>query len=167
MKSRGIHLILSISLLALTACRPHGPGDAAPVLLLDGTGTSPNDVKAIEAILKDSRMVYSTVDSPRLDRMSGPQPMAHRLLIVPGGNYAGGRMPARPSPGRRGSIEHASLRLGSWLKLRSEDRLRFCLSNGTDASGPMPHDLSWHPKAVGRHGRDRGFRCVGLLNEGA
>lgn len=105
MGTRSIHFFSGLALLALTACTPHGPGDAAPVLLFNGTGTSASDVKAIEAILKDSRIVYSTVDSPRLNRMSGPQLMAHRLLIVPGGNYI--TMGKSLTPGTASNIRDA------------------------------------------------------------
>lgn len=76
MKTCGINLISCIASLALTACTPHGPDDADPVLLFNGAGTSPDDVKAVEAILKDSRLGYSTIDSTQLNRMSGPQLMA-------------------------------------------------------------------------------------------
>ena len=105
MKIRSIKLVLCIAALALTACTPHGPDDAAPVLLFNGAGTSPNDVKAVEAILKDSRLVYSTVDSPQLNRMSGPQLMTHRLLIIPGGNYI--TMGKSLTPGTASNIHDA------------------------------------------------------------
>ena len=87
MKNRSINLISCLASLALTTCTPHGPNDAASILLFTGTGTSPNDVKAVEAILKDSHLDYSTVNSPQLNRMSEARLMACRLLIVPGGNY--------------------------------------------------------------------------------
>ena len=87
MKNRSINLISCLASLALTTCTPHGPNDAASILLFTGTGTSPNDVTAVEAILKDSHLDYSTVNSPQLNRMSEARLMACRLLIVPGGNY--------------------------------------------------------------------------------
>ena len=86
-KNRNIHLILCIATLALTACTPHGPNEAASILLFNGTGTSPNDVTAVAAILKDSQLDYATVNSPQLNGMSESQLRAYRLLIVPGGNY--------------------------------------------------------------------------------
>jgi glutamine amidotransferase-like uncharacterized protein len=58
-----------------------------PVLLFDGSGTSRNDVAAVETILEDSHHEYSTVDSSELNAMSASQLKAHRLLIVPGGNF--------------------------------------------------------------------------------
>jgi len=44
-------------------------------------------VAALEKILHSHRFAYSTVDSSRLNAMSEPQLRAHRLLIVPGGNF--------------------------------------------------------------------------------
>ncbi len=74
---------------ALTAC---GPGSArsggiAPVILFTGRGSSPNDVAAIETILKSSNVNYSTLNSSQLNGMAESQIRGHRLLIVPGGNF--------------------------------------------------------------------------------
>jgi glutamine amidotransferase-like uncharacterized protein len=60
---------------------------APPILLFGGTGTSPNDVAAIEAILNRNHLGYAHVTSARLDAMSQSQIQAFRLLIVPGGNF--------------------------------------------------------------------------------
>ncbi len=57
------------------------------VLLFNGTGTSPNDVAAIEKLLEGSRIGYSTADSAQLNAMSGPKMRGYRLLIMPGGNF--------------------------------------------------------------------------------
>jgi glutamine amidotransferase-like uncharacterized protein len=59
----------------------------APILLYAGAGSSPNDVKAIEAILRDHGHTYATADAEQFNAMSAEQLAAHRLLIVPGGNY--------------------------------------------------------------------------------
>jgi hypothetical protein len=40
------------------------------ILLFNGTGTSPNDVPAIETLLEKSRICYSTASSAQLDEMS-------------------------------------------------------------------------------------------------
>jgi glutamine amidotransferase-like uncharacterized protein len=74
---------------ALTAC---GPGSAsshgiATVLLFTGAGTSPDDVAAVETILDNNDINYSTVNSFHLNWMSESQIAAYRLLIVPGGNF--------------------------------------------------------------------------------
>jgi glutamine amidotransferase-like uncharacterized protein len=86
-KNRSIQLILCIAALALAACAPPSSNDSPPILLFKGTGTSPNDVKAVEAVLKDSHLKYATVNSHQLNGMSESQLMAYRLMIIPGGNY--------------------------------------------------------------------------------
>jgi glutamine amidotransferase-like uncharacterized protein len=74
---------------ALTGCRAGGglSREDAPILLFDGAGTSPNDVAAVESILQGNHLAYSTATSRQLNRMDEPQLRAHRLLIVPGGNF--------------------------------------------------------------------------------
>src|SRR5438552_5136653 len=86
-KKRSIQLISCIAALALTACAPPTSKDSPTILLFNGTGTSPNGVKAVEAVLKDSHLKYATVNSKQLNGMSESQLMAYRLMIVPGGNY--------------------------------------------------------------------------------
>jgi hypothetical protein len=87
MKDRNILFISCIALLTLTSCAPPSVNKATPILLFNGSGTSPNDVKAVEIILKDNHLDYSTVSSRELNGMSQSQLMAYRLVIVPGGNY--------------------------------------------------------------------------------
>ena len=86
-KKRSIQLISCIASLVLTACAPPASNNVPPILLFNGTGTSPNDVKAVETILKDRHLDYSTVNSPQLNDMSEAQLMAYRLLVFPGGNF--------------------------------------------------------------------------------
>jgi len=86
-KNRSIQIISCIAALALTACAPPASNDSPPILLFNGTGTSPNGVKAVEAVLKDSHLKYTTVNSQQLNGMSESQLMAYRLMIIPGGNY--------------------------------------------------------------------------------
>jgi glutamine amidotransferase-like uncharacterized protein len=59
----------------------------APILLFNGTGTSQNDVAAIEEILKAKGLLYEAANSIQLNRMSESQLMSRRLIIIPGGNY--------------------------------------------------------------------------------
>lgn len=73
--------------LALSACGPPASTTVPPILLFSGRGTSPNDVAAIERILSDKHFSYATADSAQLNAMSPQQLRAHRLLIIPGGNY--------------------------------------------------------------------------------
>jgi hypothetical protein len=49
---------------------------AAPFLLFNGMGTSPNDVAALEQILKHNRFEYATVDSRRLNAMRALKSLA-------------------------------------------------------------------------------------------
>ena len=87
-ENRSIPLIACLAALILAACTPPAPPEAtAPTLLFNGTGSSPNDVKAVETILQDHQLKYATVNSAQLNGMSAAQLMAHRLLIIPGGNY--------------------------------------------------------------------------------
>jgi glutamine amidotransferase-like uncharacterized protein len=81
-----VGLLAGIS-LTLTACAPPGPRSVPPILLFNGTGTSANDVAAVETILIDNHLDYSTVDSARLNAIGKSELMAHRLMIVPGGNF--------------------------------------------------------------------------------
>ncbi len=86
---------IPISVIALVAavlllpkgCRRTKSNDPAPILLFNGTGTSPNDVTAFETILKQGGYGYDTADSARLNAMSAEQLSAYRLLLIPGGNY--------------------------------------------------------------------------------
>jgi glutamine amidotransferase-like uncharacterized protein len=73
--------------LVMTACAPSESNNVPPILLFNGTGTSVNDVAAVETILKDRHLKYSTVNSRRLNGLSESQLMAYRLMIVPGGNF--------------------------------------------------------------------------------
>jgi glutamine amidotransferase-like uncharacterized protein len=59
----------------------------APVLLFNATGASPNDVAAVQAILKNNHLSYSVATSAQLNRMDQSQIRRYRLLIVPGGNF--------------------------------------------------------------------------------
>jgi glutamine amidotransferase-like uncharacterized protein len=71
--------------LAFTGCgRRADPGN---ILLFDGRGTSPGDVRAVEAILEREHLAYATADSSELNAMEETRLRAHHLLIVPGGNF--------------------------------------------------------------------------------
>jgi Biotin-protein ligase, N terminal len=60
---------------------------AAPILLFNGTGTSPNDVAAVERILRRNHFEYATADSRRMNAISEAGLRRYRLLIVPGGDF--------------------------------------------------------------------------------
>jgi len=83
-------VVASLGVLSscLTACRVRSPSSGAPIILLfDGSGTSPNDVAAIETILNENHFSYATANSGQLNGMSESQLRAYHLLIVPGGNF--------------------------------------------------------------------------------
>jgi hypothetical protein len=89
------HLVfLVLFWLTLSGCDRPGAsavrltsGRVPPVLLFNGTGTSPNDVAAIETLLKKSQISYSTASSAQLDEMSAARLRTYRLIIVPGGDF--------------------------------------------------------------------------------
>jgi glutamine amidotransferase-like uncharacterized protein len=70
-----------------SASAPPKTGEAAPILLFNGAGSSRGDVAAIESILTSDHLNYSTANSRRLNQMSDFQLRGYRLLIVPGGNF--------------------------------------------------------------------------------
>lgn len=79
---------LASAVVALAACKPRdSEASASSILLFNGRGTSSGGVAAIERILDDNHLSYSTADSSRLSAMSEAQFAAYRLLIVPGGNF--------------------------------------------------------------------------------
>lgn len=94
MRSR-LAIPLSIVLAVATiACGRPTPGrdvvanaSTTRILLFAGRGTSPNDVVALERILTDRHDDYATVTSRQLEDLSESELRAHRLLIVPGGNF--------------------------------------------------------------------------------
>jgi hypothetical protein len=66
---------------------PLTSGRVPPILLFNGTGTSPNDVAAIETLLEKSQISYSTATSAQLDEMSAARLRTYHLVIVPGGDF--------------------------------------------------------------------------------
>jgi hypothetical protein len=90
---------------ATATSRPLTSGDIAPILLFNGTGTSPNDVAAIEEILRTSHLSYSTINSSQLNGMGELQMRGYRLLIVPGGNFID--MGNSLTPGTAANIRNA------------------------------------------------------------
>jgi hypothetical protein len=79
MRIRGLQFVVWLGLLTLTACAPPEPNKAAQLLLFNGTGTSPNDVRAFEQILKDMHLTYA--DIPTARQQSSKEPPAK------GGSY--------------------------------------------------------------------------------
>ena len=82
--------------------------ERADVLLFNGNGTSPNDVKAVEAILNRQRLHHVTVGSSKLNQMGESQIQQYRLLIVPGGNFIdiGNGLTAGTTASIRNAVQH-------------------------------------------------------------
>ena len=78
-----MHSKLFAACLLATGCRSDPPN----ILLFNGRGTSANDVAAVERVLRDAHLSYTTVNSGQLAALSEPQLRTYRLLIVPGGNF--------------------------------------------------------------------------------
>lgn len=76
-----------VAWLMLAGCARTGSKPGATVLLFNGTGSSPNDVKAVANILERKGLEYATASSAELDALSESQLKAMRLIIIPGGNY--------------------------------------------------------------------------------
>jgi glutamine amidotransferase-like uncharacterized protein len=72
---------------AATTSAPLTSSGLVPILLFDGTGTSPSDVAAVETILNNNHLNYSTMNSSQLNQRSESQIRGYRLLIAPGGNF--------------------------------------------------------------------------------
>lgn len=83
----GLIALTAALLLLLKGCNPPASNEGASILLFQGTGSSPNDVAAMEKILKQGGFSYDTADTVRLNAMSQDQLSAYRLLLIPGGNY--------------------------------------------------------------------------------
>ncbi|MFO0944643.1 MAG: BPL-N domain-containing protein [Planctomycetota bacterium] len=75
------------ALVAPLNCARQTFGKGCVVLLFRGTGTSPNDVQAIESLLKSVGIHYSTIDAKQLRAATESHLLECQLLIVPGGNY--------------------------------------------------------------------------------
>jgi glutamine amidotransferase-like uncharacterized protein len=84
--SRVLTFVLIV--VAFAACaRPLPSGDAVPILLFTGDGTSSGDVAAIEEILKRAGLSYAPATSAQLNWLPEAELRKFRLLIVPGGNF--------------------------------------------------------------------------------
>lgn len=87
MNPPSVRIILALGALVMTSCEPPASLESAQILLLNGTGVSPNSVKAVEAVLRDRHLSYAVVNSRELNDMPESQLRAYRLMIIPGGNY--------------------------------------------------------------------------------
>jgi len=99
--------------IATAACQANSP-EPASILLFNGRGTSPNDVSAVEAILRDSHLGYATANSRQLGGLTESQLRAYRLLIVPGGDFVeiGSGLTPATSAAIRGAVNSGLHYLG-------------------------------------------------------
>jgi len=88
--------------------------DVPPILLFDGTGTSPNDVAAIETLLEKNQIAYSTASSAQLGEMSAARLRSYQLIIIPGGDFT---------------------RIGNGLRKETTAKLRDAVQHGVNYLG--------------------------------
>ncbi len=114
MPYRKLPLLACLVVLALSACRPSAPDPSAAILLFNGTGTSPNDVVAVESVLKESHLKYTTANTNQINAMSQAQLRAYRLMIIPGGNYLtiGSGLTPQATSAIRGAVQSGMNYLG-------------------------------------------------------
>ena len=80
---------------------------AEPVLLYNGTGTTPSDVSAIEGVLAGLGLGYTMANSDQLNAMSEQQVAGYKLIIIPGGNSItiGQNLTAGAASAIRGAVQ--------------------------------------------------------------
>ena len=61
--------------------------DHAQILLFNGAGVSPGSAAAIATILRNCALRFASAGSRALNEMNEPRLRAHKLLIIPGGNF--------------------------------------------------------------------------------
>ena len=105
---------LSSSLMACGHNFHEASAGLTPVLLFNGTGTSPSDVTALESILKAEHLHYAKIDSPQLNGTTESHMRQYRLLIVPGGNFEqiGNRLTANTTMNIRKAVQNGLSYLG-------------------------------------------------------
>ena len=110
--ARITYRILALTSLLATACGTDG--GKADILLFNGTGTSPNDVTAVETMLRENHLDYRTINSARLNRLDEAQLHAYRLLIIPGGNFIhiGSNLSSQTTATIREAVSHGMNYLG-------------------------------------------------------
>src|SRR5262245_20869724 len=112
---RAILLVVALALLVMsaTACRAPASKGPAAILLFTGTGASPGDVAALEAILDANHLAYVTASSAALNAMDEDGIRRYRLLIVPGGNFV--EMGNSLTPGAAANVRTAVQRGVNYL----------------------------------------------------
>jgi Biotin-protein ligase, N terminal len=120
-EDRTLRVLILASLVpiaaALAACgivRGKAASGTVPILLFNGTGASPGDIIAIETILRDNNLNFSTANSARLNQMREPEIRAYGLLIIPGGNFVdiGNSFTSATTTNIRGAVRNGLNYLG-------------------------------------------------------
>lgn len=83
MRRRLLVLFVSVLVAGCTA----SDSSVSDILLFTGPGTSPNDVAALEGLLRERGWRYSALNSARLEVITEAEVKAYRLLVFPGGNF--------------------------------------------------------------------------------
>lgn len=99
----------------LLSCRDSNSVQAkASVLLLNVSGSSPNDVAAIASILQQMRLRYTIVNENELNQMNQSNIEQYELIVVPGGNYIemGNALTERITINVRGAVGNGVSYLG-------------------------------------------------------
>jgi len=103
-------ILVAVSLLLTSSAggihdRETSSATTNPILLFDGTGASAGDITAVEAVLKNNHLSYSTATPSELNRMDESRIRQYRLLIVPGGNFV--EMGKSLTPGATAKVRQA------------------------------------------------------------
>jgi len=106
-----LRIVLVLAAGALLSCGHRGP---SRILLFTGTGTSSEDVAAMESLLDEMYLDFDTAGSFHLNRMSESDLRKYTLLIVPGGNFIhmGGSLNAAASVNIRDAVRNGLNYLG-------------------------------------------------------
>jgi glutamine amidotransferase-like uncharacterized protein len=161
--SRPLILVAFVLLtVATSACKsrrgaPLTSSADVPILLFNGSGASPDDVAAVETVLEDNHLEYSTLDSSELSAVSASGLKAHRLLIVPGGNFE--TIGASLSPATTAKVRDAVQSGLSYLGICAGAFLAGAIDDGLD----LTSGVRFHFYAD----EDRGIRKAAVTIAGA
>jgi glutamine amidotransferase-like uncharacterized protein len=111
---------IALLCLLFTACHRRPESNVA-ILLFNGEGASAGDAAAFEALFARAHLNYATANSDDLKSLSEAELRAHRLLIIPGGNFidiGNGLTPAASANIRnavRNGLNYAGICAGAFM----------------------------------------------------
>lgn len=85
MRKSFIYFAYFIFMILLANCK--SSIKEAPILLFNGTGSSPNDVEALKNILASNHLNFVLINSAQLNELDTTQLKRYKLIIIPGGNF--------------------------------------------------------------------------------